>query len=329
MNEATQITKDELVRAAREAGYPIDEKLIDRWVSAGLLDQAEARGRGKSRGVERTWSENQRHLLLTLLGQHATARKLTTLTNVPVITWVIWGDDFVPLRQVKRALETYTSPGPRKRPFRGRAWARELVARIALPGATGHERGALTDALLDALEGDHLDEPHLARLFSSVVGPTAPSEQADGPRMLELINSQWSARTRFGELTDGHFRWARAVMLAAQADYTAARPLLAADPRFGHLHGPFDFQTVATHASHSLLTILGIGLTQPIPPSIRPELQLEPWLAGRLVLETVVTNEFKLGLKGAGFAGLHLEVRVTPADAPTRSDGLVSPRTLR
>lgn len=312
-------TQAELVAAARAAGFSIDEKLIERWVGAGLLDMAQTDGRGDRKGVGRRWPDSQRDLLLSLLGHHRTARELTTLANVPVIVWAIWGEDFVPLRQVRRALETYARVDRRRRPWRGQAWARRLVTRIAKPGTSGHQRDVLAEALLHALEHDSLDDPALARRFADVVGPADPDAQSDGPRMLAIVKAQWTGRARFHEFTDGHFRWARAFLLHAQADYAVARPTLAADPRFGPLHQPFTLQTVASEACHSLLMLLGMTMSERIDENLEPPLQLAPWLEGRARLATRVAEVGSLS--GAGFsipAGLSIEVSVEispPADA--------------
>jgi hypothetical protein len=84
-----RFTRAQLVAEARAAGFLVDGKLIDRWVGAGLLDQAQARGRGRGRGVERSWPISQRDGFLTLLDKHRTVRELRTLTNVPVVVWAI------------------------------------------------------------------------------------------------------------------------------------------------------------------------------------------------------------------------------------------------
>jgi hypothetical protein len=163
-----------------------------------------------------------------------------------------------------------------------------LISKVALPTATGYQRHALADSLLRCLESDNLDDPELARLFATVVGPSEAASQADGPRILSIIKAQWAGRARFAELKDGHFRWARAFFLASQADYAVTRSILAADPRFGHLHAPFDLQHIANEASHSVLLILGLGLTAPPASPMREELRLEAWLEGRAHLETSV-----------------------------------------
>jgi hypothetical protein len=101
--------------------------------------------------------------------------------------WAIWGEDFVPLRQMRRALENHARLGPGRKAYLARPWARTLVSKIAKPGTTGHQRDALANALLRALERDALDDPDLARRFAGVVGRADPAAQSDGLRMLSTI----------------------------------------------------------------------------------------------------------------------------------------------
>jgi hypothetical protein len=64
-------TQQQLIEEARRSGYAIGGKLIERWVTVGLLDQATGRGRGRGRGTDWRWPQGQRDLLLTLLRHHA------------------------------------------------------------------------------------------------------------------------------------------------------------------------------------------------------------------------------------------------------------------
>lgn len=313
-------TKSELIDAARAAGHHLNEKLVDRWVGAGLLDQAHARSRGRGRGVARWWPESQCRLFLSLLDKHRTARDLTALANLPVIVWAIWGEEFVPLRQVRRALETYARIDPRRKPFRGQAWARRLVTKIARPGTSGHQRDALADALLRALRAGRPDDPELARRFEDVVGPADLAAQADGPRIMSLIEAQWAGRARFAEFTDGHYQWARAFFLYSQEDYSRTRPFLAADPRFGRLHQPFTFQTIANEACHSIMLILGLSMILPEPSVMPEQLRLAPWLEDRAHLVTHVTEYGAADL----VTGLGIEVEVT-IDPPTSTERSQAP----
>lgn len=289
METQQRYTQAELLAQARRRHYSVDADLFKRWVTLGLLDLADAESRGYRLGVRRTWPDSQRRLFLTLLDKHRGVRSARALTNIPVLTWLIWGDDFVPLRQVRRALETWADlrrGGPRLYGYRPAAHA--LVANLARPGADPRAKAALVDALVESGRSGVLDDDEVAPLLVRVVGSRDPAAQTDGERVLGILRAQWAARERFFEFTNGHFRWARAFYLYAQADYAQARPELAADQRFGKLHSKFDLQHVANQACHDVLFNLGIAVVAPPGPGVPEYLQLRTWLEGRGHLTTVV-----------------------------------------
>src|SRR5437660_1550469 len=105
-------TAEDLVRAAHERGFEdVSSRLVVDWVQRGLIDQPTKTGRGPGggRGTRKgTWPRFQRDLFLREVDQHHDrARRIATLCNIPVFVWLWWGDDWVPLRQVVRAMDTY------------------------------------------------------------------------------------------------------------------------------------------------------------------------------------------------------------------------------
>lgn len=312
---AAGYTQAQLVAEARRRGYRISPKLIERWVTLGLIDQADATGRGRGKGVERRWPEHQRQLFLRLLDQHQHAHTMRSLTNVPVLVWLLWGEDWVPLRQVRRCMETYCQATRDPRTFRGTAWAATLVRRLARPGTRGRDRELLADELLTLVRTGELHETDLRHLLTEVVGPDDPAAQLDGRRAYEIVLAQWRLLTHFYELTDAHYGWARAWYLYGQADYATAHKELAADPRFGGLHEPFDFQHVANSAAENLRFILALALDPEGQDGGLPEaLRLETWLAGRAHLRTDVNVHVSplilpAGVPNAGLAiAVHIDV---------------------
>ena len=95
-----------LVAAAGRAGFEIKPRLITDWASIGLLDQPEARGRGRGKGKSYTWPRQQAGLLIAVLNKRKEGVGRIALLNIPVATWLIWGDRYTPLRQARRALAT-------------------------------------------------------------------------------------------------------------------------------------------------------------------------------------------------------------------------------
>jgi hypothetical protein len=304
-------TQEQMLAEASRAGFDANRALIERWVGHGLIDQARTIGGGPKRGVLRGWPENQRQLWLTMLDKRRQTDSPQTLANVPVSIWLIWGEDYVPLRQVRRALETNSevrSNSPRHDYPRA---ARKLVRDLARSDAHPRAKDALIDALIHAARDRRFDDEKIAPLVDRVVGPADSSAQADGPRVFGILKAQWAARTHFYEFKDGHFRWARMFLVSAQADYERVRPLLASDPRFGKLHEPYDLDHVANRACRDMLLVLGMAIVAPPGPQMPMPLTLDPWLEGRGHISTTVEVERSpLWLPDGQVRG-HLKVEVT------------------
>jgi hypothetical protein len=59
------------------------------------------------------WSENQAQLFFALLKQRQSQRQIGALANIPIYLWLHWGDDYVPQRQLRRAMRTYAQGATR------------------------------------------------------------------------------------------------------------------------------------------------------------------------------------------------------------------------
>src|SRR4051794_29590144 len=101
-------TADDLVRLAARRGHSgATQRLITDWAAKGLLDRPLSPGLGRGAGSEKgTWSERQAELFITLLDKRRETKQIPTLCNVPVAMWLYFGPAYVPVRQVRRALET-------------------------------------------------------------------------------------------------------------------------------------------------------------------------------------------------------------------------------
>jgi hypothetical protein len=306
-------TQAELLDEARAADFAVSQGLIERYVTLGLLDAAHPDGtdRGYKRGVRWTWSENQRRLWLTLLDKRRQTDKPRALANLPVQIWLYWGEDYVPLRQVRRALETYSEVRKSAHRHDYPRAARSLIRSVTRPRADARAKAATIDLLVEAARSRHLDLDALRPLLVEVVGPADPSGQLDGPRALAVLAAQWAAVTRFDELSDAHFRWARAFSLFGQADYARARADLAADPRFGAMHQPFDLQHLANSACQDVLFVLGMALIAPPAPGVPEPLQLDPWLEDRAHLDATTRVERSDLLLPPGVSNDRLSINVT------------------
>ena len=107
---ADDYTADDFLRTADAAGMPRKVPWLRSFVRDGLLDQPEKHGLPGQRGgrAPGTWPRTQFQLFLALLDQmQKGVRQTATLCNVPVSIWLYFGPEYVPVRQVRRALGTY------------------------------------------------------------------------------------------------------------------------------------------------------------------------------------------------------------------------------
>lgn len=225
-------TKAELVLLAAGLGRAVTPRLVDDWVSLGLLDRPIRRGLGRGRGSVSGWSVNQVNLFEQLLRARGTARRIKTLCNIPVWLWMAWGDDYVPLRQTRKAMATWAE-GSSRTPW-GHARAAALAAAGALPSSVGPKaRRAVVQLLTEALERGALDEVRLSQTLSGA------SEVDD---RIRILRARFDALSAISSLPDETY-------LEARASYRALKP----PTRSGNQ----DLQERITSACLDLLTLIG------------------------------------------------------------------------
>jgi hypothetical protein len=289
-------TKAELVAAARAAGHDrVSARLVDDWVGLGLLDRPTRHPAGYGKGSEPgTWSANQRELFLALLRHRDDAGSVAALCNLPVWLWLWWGDDFVPLRQARRAQATWAAAV--REPPRGRS-ARsvgQLVADWGEPGAGRAARRELVEALHPMVCAGRIDEAALLPKLRAVFDPEGRGLAAEG--YLRLLRARVEALRRLTVPADRRFErgkraepiddalleWARFFYLATRQSYAAEQPRLATDQRFGGNFDDTGLDAVVGSSCLDLATVLGLGLTTPL--GAPPGTLLDPamWREGKL-----------------------------------------------
>lgn len=217
---------------------------------------------------------------------------------------------WIPLRQVRRALETYAGIGrcPPRADYR--PTAARLIRGIARPDAPRQVIDDLVEGIVESAGSGQLDTEALAPLLQEVVGPRAPDEQLDGPRLLAIYAARFAARARFHELEDWHFRWARAFHWWASQRYATEWRALASDRRFGSLHEPPSLESALNDICGNLLQILGMVLTG--HDAVLPEfLWVDAWQTGRARLTVETGKAARLGLAGPSPDGILLGARIT------------------
>ncbi|SEM21618.1 hypothetical protein SAMN05414137_120205 [Streptacidiphilus jiangxiensis] len=268
-------TIDQLVADAAAAGYALTTRRIRDWTQAGLLDYPQRRPAGKGHGSHAAlYEESQRHLLLTLL-HHRQSVSIRGLAQIPVAVWLYWGDEFVPLRQVRVALKTWLGDPRVSRP-RARQSAKDILKQFDHPSAAPAARKKLLDLVTDAAYTGRVDLAALERTLRDVFEPGFgtlrrglghPSAPLAVDSYVGLIDARLRATKNLArdEFTDDDFRAARTAHLINHVQYAAEQPVLAATAPAGHedLYAPITAERALNESCDHLLTVLGLGIIYP------------------------------------------------------------------
>jgi hypothetical protein len=269
----TEYTVEDLVRHAHERGFTdVTHRLVVDWVQKGLIDQATRSphvGAGSGRGSRKgTWSQFQRDLFLREVDQHHDqAEKIATLCNIPVSVWLWWGDDWVPLRQVARVMDTYCKAYRRGSAQAARRTARDVAADLGNPGGTHAQRrlrqdfiAALADMSPTRRITDH-QRRELTRLAARVFDPkllATPFARGLTEGYVQLIDARYRAIARLPGLTADDYFWARHLYLVTRIGYGEDYPKLAEDPVVAARFGPPTLDEIGNRACIELLTVIGL-----------------------------------------------------------------------
>lgn len=150
--------------------HQITRRLIADWVAIGLLDKGTPRGRGRGKGKTYLWPENQAQLLRLLLDKRREASR-STLCNLPVALWLIWGDAFAPLRQVRRALRTWAKGWTTVSGGRADQAAQEVLEQFDHPDAKPQDREEVSQLVAKAAYTGEFDDEFLAKALARIADP--------------------------------------------------------------------------------------------------------------------------------------------------------------
>ena len=269
-------TIDDLVADAAASGHTVTARLVRDWTEAGLLDYPRHRPAGKGHGSRQSlYPGPQRKLFLTLLHHRAAGNGIASLARIPVGIWMYWGDGFVPVRQVQRAMLTWIGD-PRASMRKARDTAKEVARQLDNPAATHSARRELREALADLAYTGRADFGRLEHAVTAVfdagygtlrraVGdPGAPVMTASVIDALKvrLIAIDLVAQ---GKLTDEDYYAARRRHLAAYTEYASRQQYFA---RSAPADNPGMYEPVTAEAALNaccghLLTTIGLSALYP------------------------------------------------------------------
>jgi hypothetical protein len=269
-------TIDDMAADAAERGYAATPRLIRDWTEHGLLDRPQKRPAGKGHGSAKAlYPASQRNLLLTLL-HHRPGNHISSLARIPVGIWMYWGEEYVPIRQARRALMTWLGD-PRASMKAAREAARAILGQIDSPGATPHARRELVTILTDANYTGSPDFPRVEQAIRAVFEPGSgqvrrvaghPSAPMMTESMIGVMQARLAAVSALmaGRVTDDMLLQARDAHLFAYAEYAAQQPFLAAYASASGgppLYEPVTGETALNQCCGNLLTTIGLELTYP------------------------------------------------------------------
>jgi hypothetical protein len=278
-------TRDEMVRAARKAGFSPSGRLLTDWVSLGLLDQATRRGLGRGRGTKATWPQEQLNLFLAVLDKRLTVSHISPLCNIPVFLWLWFGDEFVPTRQARRALMTWGGANRHSSSWRAaRTAAVNLAGQFAHPDADEQARERFIAAIASATYGAPFNAEAVLAAFREVFDPHGANRSIGPPQVMfrpeyfvALVKARLAAldALRAGSVDDDAFEWARTEYRVSRREYEQLIPRIAEDPEAAEIFfrrtaagvvvPDTTLDDVANHACADLLTLIGIYLENVIP----------------------------------------------------------------
>ena len=266
--EVVGYQKQALILSAKEQDFDITARMIDDWVSIGLLDRPNKRGLGRGKGMLATWPDNQRQLLLTLLLKRKEIKKLITpLFNIPVWIWLEYGEEHVPLRQMKRALLNWSlSHGYRANSWkRARLSARALLDSFKHEGSTRADRNTLVEILARASYSGTCDLLELRPAVKKVFDPDGVEREL-GPRgaqltvdsIVSLVDARLKTIARIENISDDEFNSARIAYAQATNLYWRDLPRFVSNPDMGDFFKINNVEERLNSACMSLITLIGL-----------------------------------------------------------------------
>jgi len=270
-------TIDDLVADAAANGFTVTSRRIRDWTEHGLLDHPQRRPAGKGHGsAPALYPASQRNLLLTLL-HHRPGNHIDGLARVPVGIWMYWGDDWVPLRQARRALMTWLGESRINNKQRARDAARAILGQIDSPAATPKARRELLDVLTWV---NYTGDPDFNRVEEAIRAVFEPDYRQQlrkavghpsAPFMTDSMIGVTKARLtavkalKDGNVTDEALIQARDAHVFAYAEYVAKQPFLAfaSPPGPGQLYAPITAEDTLNNCCGHLLSAIGMEIMYP------------------------------------------------------------------
>jgi hypothetical protein len=304
-------TRAEMLEQAHIRSLSLSDRHLTDLIEDGLINGPCKNGLPGG-GSEAVWPQEQLDLLLTVLkkqqdldqqaGHHIYARKL--LCNIPVCVWLYWGEAYIPLHQVKRAMVTWARAYRRSPKSKAKQSARHLTRLSASPRSDRNDKEVLIKRIITlATSGESLKDNEVKDflyLLKDVIDPEDIGE-ARGPARAKLsaeavvgliharliaINHLSAQSGEISIIPDTIWHWARTTHLFVSQLYKQTQPEYASDPTLDSvmkgLFEPLNMSEMLNNACGHLLAVLGLGILDEPLPGLPPFLQPQVWKTGEI-----------------------------------------------
>ncbi len=334
-------TRAELLEQAHTRNLSLSDRHLTDLIEDGLINGPCKNGLPGG-GSEAVWPQEQLDLLLTVLkkqqdldqqaGHHVYARKL--LCNIPVCVWLYWGEAYIPLHQVKRAMVTWARACHRSPKSKAKQSAGHITQLSASPRSDRDDKEGLIKRMITlATSGESLKDNEvedLLYLFKDVIDPGDIGE-AKGPARAKLsaeaivgliharltaINHLSAQNGGISSIPDAIWHWARTTHLFTSKLYAQTQPEYASDPTLDSvmrgLFEPLNMSEMLNNACAHLLAVLGLGILDEPLPGLPPSLQPQVWKTGEVtsIIRTYVIVSPLFLHDGSRYAYPSIEVEI-------------------
>ena len=254
---------------------PRSRPWIRTLVDDGLLDVPEKHGRSGQRGgrEDGTWSETQFRLYLAELEQIRQGRGRAELCHLPVRLWLRLGPDRIPVRQIRRALRTYSRFSTSKR--QARITATQLAKVYSGGDVTRRGIKDLSDASAP-FDPDRFHEAARRLIDPENTGRTLgpPGARIGTETHVLVVEAYLTGIAQLDSVDESTFEAVRHLLLQRTQRYTELHPSLVHHREVGDAFATITPQTLLKQPCPYVLMILGrlsrewsksVNETDPVP----------------------------------------------------------------
>lgn len=281
--------------AHRSGFVDVSERTISYWVSLGLLPKAVQVGRGPKAGsgARYEWSEAHVRAFINMLARRREVKHLAMLASLPVSSWLYWGDDFIQLPQVRRALATWWTRTNKLGAQHAETMAQSVTKALTPRGTPRSVRTDFKNTIADAVFNEtfardeiidrlaelRVDDPSAGLYGSFGVPEYAIVDQMFSMRVaMEKMVGTKRQRTEPVGISDEMFEDARRQVNLGGWEYLTGWASMRKRTEHKEAFEPPSFELFVNNACGSLLSAIGMRLLAEERGEVMPPTPEVPYL---------------------------------------------------